>query len=808
MKRLLISLCLLSLFIQPNFSLDISWRPLNEPGSGGRIVSLGISPHNPDLMLVGGDMLGVGISRNGGDSWQGCFGFDSWEMADISFHPTDPKIVWIGSMSGPYKSTDAGVNWTSKRKGMGAFAGYSYSTPVQIILFDPNHSQRLIAVGGSHRRWSSPGSPAWGAVWESKDGGENWQRISTVKGSNNQGANIVAAGFAAGSSDILYAAADGNGVFISEDGGLTWNPANSGLPHLNINWIEPHPTDPKTAWVALGNLRKPGDSNFTPGGIYMTSNYGVNWTAKNDGLPQNISSDGNQTARYEVVRVSKTNQEVLFTSNTSYSGSGLFLSKDGGVSWKKTANSVRTAYPAGKNMEIAVIDPNNENVILAAGSEYILRTVDGGDNWDDATAVYRAELKEWQGRGYSGLVCEGFAWDPLDPNHAAFCAMDAGNFWQSSNNLATWKRGGTNFPNWGGGNDMCFAGKQTMYVCCGQYNFEGIARTTDGGNRWTILLDSQYGLPPMYDSKKTTGIYALPDDSSKVWAAVGGDLYFSNDTGNRWAVIFTQAKVEKIAASKSDPLHFYLATNQGLYETRNGSQFEKIPGGPQPATGVFIDPNSDNVVYAVSWREQGGLWRFDGDWERIHNDNFIAAAAVQPGNSDVILFITNDHPYHDACYATGVYLTENGGKNWKQVNGGLPVLRGSCVTFNPHFPDQVVVGTGGRGYFVSGSVDTNVERTSNHLPKRFIVYPNYPNPFNPETHLSFEMLVAGMLNVRIYNILGRVVRMISTVDMPSGKHILKWDSTDDNGRPVAGGIYVVQFEIDGERKVQKILLVR
>ncbi len=808
MKRLYIFGILFLIQIPSLFPLDISWRPLMEPGSGGRMVSLGISPHNPDIVLVGGDMLGVGISYDGGDSWQGCYGFDSWEMADITFHPTDPEIVWIGSMSGPYKSTDGGVNWTSKRSGMGAFAGYSYSTPVQIVLFDPDNSRRLIAVGGSHRRWNSPGSPAWGAVWESTDGGDNWKKISTVRGTGNSGVNIVAAGFAAGSGDMLYAAGHENGIFFSEDGGKTWTPANDGLPHMNVNWVEPHPADPKTAWAALGNFKESGAGSYTPGGIYKTTDYGVTWTAQNDGLPRNTSGDGNQTARFEVVRVAETNPDVLFTSSTSYSGSGLFLSKDGGKSWEKTAAGTKTAYPAGKNMEIATIGPNNENVILAAGSEYILRTTDGGDSWDDATAIYHSELKEWQGRGYSGLVCKGFEWDPRDPNRAAFCAMDAGNFWQSRNNLTTWKRGGSGFPNWGGGNDLCFTGKQTVFVCCGQYNFEGIARTTDGGKRWTMLLGGSRGLPDKYSSQKATGIYALPADSSLVWAAVGGDLYFSNDTGNNWSVIFDKAKVNKIKATQQDPLHIYLATDDGVYETRNGPVFQKLSGGPSPATGVFIDPNVEGVVLATSWREQGGLWRYDGSWEEIHKDDFIGSAAVQPGNSDVILFLTNDHPYHDASYATGVYKTENGGKNWEKANDGLPVLRGGCITFNPHFPEQVVVGTGGRGFFVSGSADTNVDRSSNRLPLQFDVYPNYPNPFNPGTHLCFTLQTAGMVDIRIFNVPGKRVRRLTGRYFSAGKQVVKWDGTDDRGIPVAGGVYVVRYAVGDERKIQKILLIR
>src|SRR3569833_1120863 len=80
----------------------LSWKPLEEPGSGGVIVGLAISPHDSRRLLVSGDMLGVGRSDDGGKSWQPTFGFSSWEMADFTFDPRNPNLVWVGSMSGPY----------------------------------------------------------------------------------------------------------------------------------------------------------------------------------------------------------------------------------------------------------------------------------------------------------------------------------------------------------------------------------------------------------------------------------------------------------------------------------------------------------------------------------------------------------------------------------------------------------------------------------------------------------------------------------------------------------------------------------
>ncbi len=787
------------------FALEFDWKPLMEPGCGGRIVALCVSPHDSNRILVAGDMLGVGISLDRGDSWGETFGFDSWEMADFTWHPTDPNVVWIGSMSGPYKSTDGGRNWVSKRKGMGAFDGGMYSAPIQKILFDPNNADRLIAVGGSHRRWSSPGSPKWGAVWESLDGGESWKQIANIRSRN-----IVAAGFAAGSSDRLYAAVDGLGVFVSNDGGKSWAEANNSLPTKNINWIEPHPSEPNVAFVALGNYKPAGASSYEPGGIYKTEDFGQSWIAKNKGLAQNKSSDANQTARYEVVVIAKSNPNVMFTGNTSWSENNPYISKDGGETWKQTAGSVVKAYPAGKSIECATIDPKNENFILGAGSEYILRTRDGGAKWDDATAYQPAGSKLWRGRGYSGLVCQDFKWHPKDPRHSAFAAMDGGNFWHSTDNFFTWEKAKSPVGNWGGGNELCFAGKGTMFVALGQYNFEGIGRTLDGGKKWQVFMGAAAGLPNQWENKKATSIYALPNDSSKVWAAIGGALYHSENTGANWSVVFSAAQVNTVCGAPSNPQHLYLATGNGVYHSIDGRNFTALKG-PQPATRVCVDPQDENVVYAVSWRQAGGLWRYrNGAWQKIHGDYYIAAATVHPTDSNIIAFVTNDHPYHDACFATGVYLTEDGGVTWRRQNKGLPMLRGECIVINPHDGNQMVVGLAGRGYYISGFDATRVheQKDSALTPSGFRLMPNFPNPFNPQTTLRFELTHPAGVEVTIYNLLGERVKAWPTRIYDAGVHAQSWDGRDDNGSPIAAGIYLVMARAEEERQMQKIVLAK
>lgn len=92
------------------------WQPLYEPGGGGAITGVAVSPHDSKHLVSQGDMLGVATSFDGGDSWQSTFGFSSYEFGGgITWHPTNAKIIWSGSAMGPYQSADGGINWVAKR---------------------------------------------------------------------------------------------------------------------------------------------------------------------------------------------------------------------------------------------------------------------------------------------------------------------------------------------------------------------------------------------------------------------------------------------------------------------------------------------------------------------------------------------------------------------------------------------------------------------------------------------------------------------------------------------------------------------
>ena len=92
--------------------------------------------------------------------------------------------------------------------------------------------------------------------------------------------------------------------------------------------------------------------------------------------------------------------------------------------------------------------------------------------------------------------------------------------------------------------------------------------------------------------------------------------------------------------------------------------------------------------------------------------------------------------------------------------------------------------------------------------KKFYLYPNYPNPFNPETAVSYQLPLAGEVELIIYNSLGQKVRTLVEARKPAGQHEVTWNGRDDRGQAVGSGIYYVQLRAQNSIQTRKMLLLR
>ncbi len=96
----------------------------------------------------------------------------------------------------------------------------------------------------------------------------------------------------------------------------------------------------------------------------------------------------------------------------------------------------------------------------------------------------------------------------------------------------------------------------------------------------------------------------------------------------------------------------------------------------------------------------------------------------------------------------------------------------------------------------------------NNLPKEFALEPNYPNPFNPSTTIRYALPQAAKVELKIYNILGQVVRKLVDEEQTAGFYEKLWDGKDQSGRPVSTGIYFYQIRAGDFIQSKKMQLIK
>lgn len=94
------------------------------------------------------------------------------------------------------------------------------------------------------------------------------------------------------------------------------------------------------------------------------------------------------------------------------------------------------------------------------------------------------------------------------------------------------------------------------------------------------------------------------------------------------------------------------------------------------------------------------------------------------------------------------------------------------------------------------------------VPARLDLFQNSPNPFNPNTRLRFDLVVAGQARLAIHDLAGRLVRVIVDAHLEPGAHEAVWNGRDDAGRTVGSGVYLARLEADDQARTIRMALLR
>jgi len=99
------------------------------------------------------------------------------------------------------------------------------------------------------------------------------------------------------------------------------------------------------------------------------------------------------------------------------------------------------------------------------------------------------------------------------------------------------------------------------------------------------------------------------------------------------------------------------------------------------------------------------------------------------------------------------------------------------------------------------------------IPKVFRLLPNYPNPFNPETWLPYQLAAETTVLIRIYNANGQLVRQLDLGHQQAGSYLDRdeaayWDGKDEIGQAVSSGVYFYQIKAGDFSAVRKMTIVK
>ena len=101
-----------------------------------------------------------------------------------------------------------------------------------------------------------------------------------------------------------------------------------------------------------------------------------------------------------------------------------------------------------------------------------------------------------------------------------------------------------------------------------------------------------------------------------------------------------------------------------------------------------------------------------------------------------------------------------------------------------------------------------ITHSQNPVPEKFVLKSAYPNPFNPEIHITFGLPEQRKVRVDIFDITGRRVRTLFQGTRKAGWHTLTWNSTTDQGIPASSGTYILRIQAEEDGISRKIILLR
>jgi photosystem II stability/assembly factor-like uncharacterized protein len=513
---------------------------------GESVRALAIAPSNPDVIMAG-TLSGVFRSRNAGASWERISPAGDAEIRNVeslAVDPGYPDIVYVGTWHLPWKTEDGGATWRPVK------AGIITDSDIFTMTLDKRDPQIVYATACS-------------GIYRSFDGGARFTKIRGIPSSSRRTRSFAQDPerpdtLYAGTTEGLWASddgattwrlvtqktlvvnkvlvlpggtillgCDGTGVLRSGDQGKTWFTSNTGFSERFVSRMT---FDPVTRRVLVGIW---GDRHY--GGVFSAPGARGPWTKLGPGL------EGR-----EVLSLAVAGTGVLAGTDD-----GLFLSF-GNAPWRRLPMVIADLDVHPRVNDVAAL---SDRVFLAATSAGVLRTNDGGETWrrpsvwlSGPVAALAASARQ------PGLMLAA-------TTMAFFRSRDGGETWTAvSRGLGADTHAMALLP----GND------KVVFASTGA----GLYRSLDQGQTWARCAS---GIP----LSDITGLAAHPDGRT-IYASdfTWGGVFRSQDAGNTWERLPTDGLVtDRVWAVGLDPS----APDRVLAASPAGGLHMLLPPAPAPA---------------------------------------------------------------------------------------------------------------------------------------------------------------------------------------------------------------------------------